>query len=68
MKSVTKAKKAYEKVAKTSKPGTGARFKALEKVVKAWGARNPAAVVAAIGRKKYGNKKMTKMAVMGKKK
>ena len=62
------ARKNYEQVAKTSKPGTGARFKAVVKSAKAGGASNPEAVAAAIGRKKYGKKKMAKMAAKGRKK
>lgn len=57
------ARKAYERVAKTSKPGTGARFAALTKSIAASGARNPAAVAASIGRAKYGSSQMTKWAV-----
>ena len=48
-----------------AKLGTGKRFAAVEK--SAQGARNPAAVAASAGRKKYGQKKMTQMAVAGKK-
>ncbi len=61
-----KAHKKYEEVAKRSKPGSGARFKAVEAVAKASGASDPGAVAAAIGRKKYGAKKMAKMASAGK--
>jgi hypothetical protein len=50
------------------KLGTGTRFKKLEKSIAAKGdVSDPAAVAAAIGRKKYGAKKMTKLAVKGKK-
>ena len=42
-------------------------FKAVEKAVAAKGARNPAAVAAAIGRKKYGKEKFQAMAAAGKK-
>lgn len=59
---------AYEKAAKKYKPGEGGRFKAIEKAAAAGGAENPGAVAAAIGRKKYGAKKMAAMAVAGKKK
>ena len=53
---------------KKPKLGTGARFKKLEKSIAAKGdVSDPAAVAAAIGRKKYGAKKMTKLAVKGKK-
>jgi hypothetical protein len=46
------------------KLGSGARFKAVEK--SAAGARNPAAVAAKAGIEKYGQKRMTQMAVKGK--
>lgn len=58
-------RKKAEKVEKTSKLGSGARFKAIEAEAKASGARNPAAVAASAGRKKYGKTKMTKMATAG---
>lgn len=61
-KSTKKLRKKYERAVKTSKPGQGKRFAALEKVIEASGATNPAAVAASIGRKKYGKKKMAKMA------
>ncbi len=47
--------------------GSGGRFAAVEASAKASGARNPGAVAAAIGRKKYGQKKMTAMSVAGRK-
>ncbi len=53
-------------MATKAKLGSGARFKAVERKAAASGARNPAAVAAAAGRKKYGTKKMTAMAVAGK--
>lgn len=49
------------------KLGSGSRFKKVEASAKASGARNPAAVAAAAGRKKYGEKKMTALAQKGKK-
>ena len=49
------------------KLGSGARFKAVEASAKASGARNPAAVAAAVGMKKYGKKKMEAMAAKGRK-
>lgn len=58
----------YEKVAKKAKPGSGKRFAAVEKAAAASGAENPAAVAAAIGRKKYGAKKFAKMGAAGRKK
>jgi len=48
------------------KLGSGARFKAVERSAAKSGARDPAAVAAAAGRKKYGQKKMTAMARAGK--
>lgn len=50
-----------------AKLGSGARFKAVEKAAAKSGAKNPAAVAAAAGIAKYGQKKMTAMAVAGKK-
>ena len=48
------------------KLGTGARFKALKaKLAKRGDVRNPTALAAAIGRKKYGAAKMAKMAAAG---
>lgn len=41
-------------------------FKAVEASAKASGARNPAAVAAAAGNKKYGKKAMSKAAASGK--
>lgn len=48
--------------------GSGERFKAIEEKAKASGARNPAAVAASIGMKKYGKARMQKMAQAGRKK
>ena len=47
------------------KLGSGARFKAIEKAAKKSGADDPAAVAAAAGIKKYGAKRMAKMAAAG---
>jgi hypothetical protein len=49
------------------KLGGGGRFKAVEKSAAASGAKNPAAVAAAAGMKKYGKAKMAKMAAAGRK-
>lgn len=49
-----------------AKLGSGSRFAALAK--NAGGGKKGAAVAAAAGIKKYGQKKMTAMAVKGKKK
>jgi len=51
-----------------AKLGSGARFKKVEEEAKKSGAKNPAAVAAAAGMKKYGKAKMEKMAQAGKKK
>jgi len=46
--------------------GTGERFRAVEKAAAKSGAKDPAAVAAAAGRRKYGQKKMTALAQAGK--
>lgn len=49
-----------------AKLGSGARFKALQKkIARKGGVRDPAAVAAAIGRKKFGKKKFQKLAAAG---
>ena len=57
------------KAPKKRKPklGTGKRFKALTSKLSKKGAKNPKALAAWIGRKKYGKKKMAKMAAKGRK-
>ena len=50
-----------------AKLGSGARFKAVEASAAKSGARNPAAVAAAAGMKKYGKAKMESMAQAGRK-
>lgn len=51
-----------------AKLGSGARFKALKaKIAKRGGVRDPAAVAAAIGRRKYGKARFQKLAVAGRK-
>ncbi|MFA5152422.1 MAG: hypothetical protein WC554_07695 [Clostridia bacterium] len=65
--SLKSAKTDYKKAVDTSKPGEGKRFEALMKVAKAGGASNPAAVAAAVGRKKYGKKRFAEMSSKGKK-
>ena len=49
-----------------AKLGSGARFAAVEKDAAKSGAKNPAAVAAAAGRKKYGEEKMTALSKKGK--
>jgi hypothetical protein len=62
-------RKQVMKSPKKRKPklGSGARFKALTTQLKKRGAKNPKALAAFIGRKKYGPKKMTAMAKKGRK-
>ncbi len=45
--------------------GSGGRFKALSKKLKDKGAKDPDALAAHIGRKKYGARKMAAMAAAG---
>lgn len=52
--------------AKKAPLGEGSRFKKVEAEAKKSGAKNPAAVAAAAGRKKYGEKKMAAMSAKGK--
>ena len=51
-----------------AKLGTGARFKKLTKELSAKGAKNPKALAATIGRKKYGKTRFQQLAAAGKKK
>ena len=56
-------------MSKQPKLGSGKRFAKLEKNLShEKGVENPAAVAAAAGREKYGNKKMAALAAKGKKK
>lgn len=58
----------YKIVGKQPKLGSGKRFENLtEAISKRNGVSNPAAVAAAIGRKKYGAKKFAGIAAKGKK-
>ena len=52
-------------MAKSMRLGGGGRFAKVEAQAAASGARNPAAVAAAAGRKKYGAAKMAQMATAG---
>lgn len=47
------------------KLGSGKRFAALTRQLARRGARNPKALAAHIGRRKYGAKKMAQMAAAG---
>lgn len=55
------------RMGRSMKLGGGGRFAAIEKKAAASGARNPAAVAAAAGIRKYGKAKMAKMAAAGRK-
>jgi hypothetical protein len=46
--------------------GSGARFAALKAQIAKGGAEDPGAVAAAIGRKKFGQAKMTELSQKGK--
>ena len=45
--------------------GAGGRFAAVERAAAKSGARNPAAIAAAAGMKKYGKERMQQMAQRG---
>lgn len=61
-------KERKKEVEKKPKLGSGKRFEKLEKsIAKKGNVDNPAAVAAAIGRKKYGSKKMAAMSAAGRK-
>jgi len=53
---------------KKPKLGTGQRFKQLSSKLKKKGAKNPKALAAYIGRRKYGPKKFAKLSAKGQKK
>lgn len=50
------------------KLGSGKRFSNLEKSLEKNGIKDPEALAASIGRKKYGAKKMQSLSMRGKKK
>lgn len=52
----------------TPKLGSGERFAALRKKLAAKGAKNPGALAAYIGRKKYGKEKFQKLGAAAKRK
>lgn len=62
------ARAAYKHAAETSAPGEGSRFAAVKKAAAAGGARDPGAVAAAIGRRKFGAKRFAQMAAKGRRK
>ena len=49
------------------KLGSGKRFKSLSRKLKRKGVRNPGALAASIGRKKFGKKKFAKLSAQGRK-
>jgi len=49
-------------------PGSGANFKAVAASAAKSGARDPAAVAATVGRRKYGKAGMAKLAAAGRRK
>jgi len=51
----------------SGKLGSGARYKHLVAALKKKGAKNPGALAGYIGRKRWGNKRMAKMAAAGRK-
>jgi hypothetical protein len=53
---------------KKAKLGTGSRFKSLEKKLSKKGIKDPAALAAWIGRKKFGKKKFAKLSAKNRKK
>jgi len=57
----------YQQTKKKSPPGEGKRFKALAKVLQAKGVKNPRALAAWIGRRKYGKARFQEMARKGRK-
>lgn len=58
------------KMPKGKKPplGSGERFKALSSKLERQGVRDPDALAASIGRKKYGAKKMAQLSAKGRRK
>ena len=52
-------------MAKSMAPGGGGRFAKMKRKLAARGARNPGALAAWIGRKKYGKRGMARMAKRG---
>lgn len=54
-------------MAKKAKLGTGARFKALANKFSKQGVDDPDALSAFVGRKKYGNKRMSQLSKHGRK-
>lgn len=53
-------------MARKPKLGSGKRFASLKQRLGRKGAKNPGALAASIGRKKYGTKRFAKLSVKGK--
>ena len=64
----TKAKKEHEAVMAKHPAGEGSRFAHLKAMMDRRGARNPAALAAWIGRRKFGKAGFQAMAARGRKK
>jgi len=54
-------------MARKPRLGSGKRFASLKRKLSRKGVRNPGALAASIGRKKYGTKKMAKLSAAGRK-
>lgn len=54
-------------MARKAKLGSGKRFKSLKRKLARKGARNPGALAAFIGRKKYGKTRFAKLSSRGRK-
>lgn len=52
-------------MARKAKLGSGKRYSNLKRSLASKGARNPGALAASIGRKKYGKKRYAKMSAAG---
>jgi hypothetical protein len=54
-------------MARKARLGSGSRFRSLKRKLSRKGVRNPGALAASIGRKKYGKRKFQKLASKGRK-
>jgi hypothetical protein len=61
----TRLSRAHQRVIARTRPGTGARFASLVQKLRQKGAKNPRALAAFIGRKKYGKTQFQRMALAG---
>jgi len=60
-----RSRKSTSRYKATGPVGTGVRFRKLVAALRKRGAKNPKALAAWIGRKKYGKKRFQKMAARG---